>query len=53
MVSQHGVQFWVVSGVGASDVERRLDRRKRLKGEAAMQRDMKDEPEIEIDRVER
>ena len=53
MVSQHGVQFWVVGGVGARDVERGLDRRMRLKGEAAVQRDVKDEPEIEIDRVER
>ena len=53
MVSQHGVQFGVVGGVGTRDVERRLDRRMRLKGEAAVQRDVKDEPEIEIDRVER
>src|SRR6266481_3988717 len=53
MVSQHGVQFWVVGGVGTRDVERRLDRRMRLKGEAAVQRYVKDEPEIEIDRVER
>jgi len=53
MVSQHGVQFWVVGGVGTRDVERSLDRRMRLKGEAAVQRDVKDEPEIEIDRVER
>src|SRR5437867_2920362 len=53
MVSQHGVQFYVVGGGGTRDVERRLDRRMRLKGEAAVQRDMKDEPEIEIDRVER
>src|SRR5438876_7330043 len=53
MVSQHGVQFWVVGGGGTRDVERRLDRRMRLKGEAAVQRDVKDEPEIEIDRVER
>src|SRR5437667_4879869 len=53
VVSQHGVQFCVVGGGGTRDVERRLDRRMRLKGEAAMQRDLKDEPEIEIDRVER
>src|SRR6266481_3591243 len=53
MVSQHGVQFRVVGGGGARDVERRLDRRMRLKGEPAVQRDVKDEPEIEIDRVER
>jgi hypothetical protein len=53
MVSQHGVQFWVVGGVGTRDVERCLDWRMRLKGEAAMQRDVEDEPEIEIDRVER
>jgi hypothetical protein len=53
MVSQHGVQFWVVGGVGTRDVERCLDRRMRLKGEAAVQRDVKDETEIEIDRVER
>src|SRR5437762_3002421 len=53
MVSQHGVQFYVVGGGGTRDVERRLDRRMRLKGEAAVQRDVKDEPEIEIDRVER
>jgi len=53
MISQHGVQFWVVGGGGARDIERRLDRRMRLKGEAAVQRDVKDEPEIEIDRVER
>ena len=53
VVSQHGVQFCVVGGGGARDVERRLDRRMRLKGEAAVQRDVKDEPEIEIDRVER
>ncbi len=36
MVSQHGVQFYVVGGGGARDVERRLDRRMRLKGEAAV-----------------
>src|SRR5438876_10556594 len=53
MVSQHGVQFYVVGGVGARDVERRLDRWMRLKGEAPVQRNVKDEPEIEIDRVER
>ena len=53
MVGQHGVQFGVVGGVGARDVERRLDRRMGLNGEAAVQRDVKDEPEIEIDRVER
>ena len=53
MVSQHGVQFCVVGGVGARDVERRLDRRMRRKFEAAVQRDVKDEVEIEIDRVER
>ena len=53
MVGQHGVQFCVVAGGGTRDVERRLDRRMRLKGEAAVQRDVKDEPEIEIDRVER
>ena len=53
MVSQHGVQSCVVGGVGARGVERRLDRRMRLKGEAAVQRDVKDEPEIEIDRFER
>src|SRR5437764_14260057 len=53
MVSQHGVQFWVVGGVGTRDVERRLGRRMRLKGEAALQRDVTDEPEIEVDRVER
>jgi hypothetical protein len=53
MVSQHSVQFWVVGGGGARNVERRLDRRMGLKGEAAVQRDVKDEPEIEIDRVER
>jgi len=53
MVSQHGVQLRVVRGSGTRDVERRLDRRMRLKGEAAVQRDVKDEPEIEIDRVER
>ena len=53
MVSQHGVQFWVVGGVGTRDVERRLDRRMRFKDEAAVQRDVKDETEIEIDRVER
>jgi len=53
MVGQHGVQFWVVGSVGARDVERRLDRRMRRKDEAAVQRDVKDEPEIEIDRVER
>jgi len=52
MVSQHGVQFCVVGGGGARDVKRRLNRRMRLKGEAAVQRDVKDEPEIEIDRVE-
>src|SRR4029077_9190754 len=52
MVSQHGVQFCVVGGVGTRDVERRLDRWMRRKGEAAVQRDMKDEAEIEIDRVE-
>ena len=52
MVRQHGVQFYVVGGGGARDVERRLDWRMRLKGEAAVQRDVKDEPEIEIDRVE-
>jgi hypothetical protein len=40
-------------GVGTRDVECRLDRRMRLKGEPAVQRDVKDEPEIEIDRVER
>src|SRR6266404_3315544 len=53
VVSQHGVQFCVVSSGGTRDVERSLDRRMRLKGEAAVQRDVKDEPEIEIDRVER
>ena len=53
MVSQHGVQFCVVSGVGTRDVERRFDRRMRRKGQAAVQRDVKDEAEIEIDRVER
>ena len=53
MVSQHGVQFCVVGGGGTRDVERRLDRRVGLKGEAAVQRGVKDEPEIEIDRVER
>src|SRR6266567_4040433 len=53
MVGQHGVQFCVVGGGGTRDVERRLDRRMRLKGEAAVQRDVKNEPEIEIDRVER
>jgi len=53
VVSQHGVQFWVVGGVGARDLERRLDRRMRVKSKAAVQRDVKDEPEIEIDRVER
>ncbi len=52
MVSQHGVQFWVVCGVGTRDVERRLDRRMRRKGEAAVQCDVKDEAEIEIDRVQ-
>src|SRR5437016_12238993 len=52
MVGQHGVQFCVVGGVGTRDVERRLDRRMRLKGETAVQRDVKDEPEIEINRVE-
>jgi len=52
MVSQHGVQFWVVGG-GAGDVERRLDRRMRLKGEAAVQRDVKDAAEIELERVAR
>jgi hypothetical protein len=52
MVSQHGVQFCVVGG-GGRDVERRLDRRMRLKGKAAVQRDVEDELEIEIDRVER
>ncbi len=52
MVRQHGVQFYVVGGGGARDVERRLDWRMRLKGEAAVQRYVKDEPEIEIDRVE-
>src|SRR6266513_1454327 len=52
MISQHGVQFWVVGGVGTCDVERRLDRRMRRKGEAAVQRDVKDEAEIEIDRVQ-
>ena len=46
MVSQHGVQFWVVGCGRARDVERRLDRRMGLKGEAAVQRDVKDEPEI-------
>jgi hypothetical protein len=51
MVSQHGVQFCVVGGVGARDVERGLDRRMRRKGDAAVQRDVKDKPEIEIDRV--
>src|SRR5467141_677036 len=53
MVSQHGVQFCVVCGVGAGGVERRLHRWMRLKGKAAVQRDMKDEVEIEIDRIER
>ena len=53
MVSQHGVQFWVVGGVGTRDVERRLDGRMRRKGETAVQRGVKDETEIEIDRVER
>jgi len=52
MVSQHGVQFCVVGGAGTRDVERRLDRRMRRKGEAAVQRDVKDEAEIEIDRVQ-
>ena len=52
MVSQHGVQFCVVGGVGTRYVERCLDRRMRLKGEAAVQRDVKDEAEIEIDRIE-
>jgi hypothetical protein len=46
MVSQHGVQFCVVGGGGTRDVERCLDRQMRLKGEAAVQRDVKDEPEI-------
>jgi hypothetical protein len=36
MVSQHGVQCYVVGGGGARNVERRLDRRMRLKGEAAV-----------------
>jgi len=53
MISQHGVQLRVVRGSGTRDVERSLDRRMRLEGEAAVQRDVKDEPEIEIDRVER
>jgi hypothetical protein len=53
MVGKHGVQFCVVDGIGARDVERRLDGRMRRKGEAPMQRDVKDEVEIEIDRVER
>jgi hypothetical protein len=43
MVSQHGVQFYVVGGVGTRDVESRFDRRMRLKGEAAVKRDVKDE----------
>src|SRR4029077_1657483 len=53
MVSQHGVQSCVVGGVGTRDVETCLDRRMRRKGEAAVQRDVKDEVEVEIDRVER
>jgi hypothetical protein len=53
MVSQHGVQFCVVGCGGTRHVERRLDRRMRRKGEAPVQRDVKDEPEIEINRVER
>jgi hypothetical protein len=52
MVSQYGVQFCVVDGGGARDVERCLDRPMRLKGQAAVQRDVEDEPEIEINRVE-
>jgi hypothetical protein len=42
-----------MGGLGARDVERCLDRRMRLKRETALQRDVKDEPGIEIDRVER
>src|SRR6187402_2488592 len=33
MISQHGVQFYVVGGVGTRDVERRFGRRMRLKGQ--------------------
>src|SRR2546430_11136522 len=53
MVSQHGVQFYVVGGGGTRDVERRLYRRVRLKGEGAVQRDVEDEPGIEVYPVER
>ena len=53
MVGQHRVHFGVMSGRWARDIEGRLDRRMRCRGQTPVQRDVKDELKVQVDHIER
>ena len=53
IVGQHRVHFGVMSGRWARDIEGRLDRRMRRRGQTPVQRDVKDELKVQVDHIER